>query len=605
MADDAPSSLQVVPDFIFGTLGTDELRLQQLRRERVGVWHQHKLLPSSPRPRQPVRLEVSVGPAVAADHVSLYFTTDGSAPAGSRGVAGTGTVVQLQRFATEWDTLIWGYRDCWEGFIPPQPAGTLVRYQIEAWHSVVDRSWHVDDDPARVFAFTEDEEQVPAWLREAVIYQIFVDRFAPDPGNDFAVPDDRLGGFYGGTLRGVTSRLDYLHELGVDCLWLTPIFPSPSHHGYDTTDYGSVEPRLGTDADLQALLAAAHERGIRVLFDYVANHMSSRHPAFLSALQSPDAATASWFSWEQWPTHYRSFFGVQEMPQINTDDPAARDYLIEHACAWLRRGCDGFRLDYANGPSHQFWTMFRTATRQVNGESVTIGEVVETPELQRSYAGRMDGCLDFLLLQALRGFFAFHTLKVSEFDVFLRRHLAYFSADLVLPSFLDNHDMNRFLWAVGGDRRRLSLAALCQFTLPGPPIIYYGTEVGLNQERDVRYADGSGHPEEARLPMLWDAAQDQDLRRFYRALIALRKEAGASWEAERKTLLVDDEQRLYGYACGRYAVILNNQAAQVRAVLSGWQDATVALQTDPGCAWQPDDGTVQLPPYGGICLRSS
>ena len=154
------------------------------------------------------------------------------------------------------------------------------------------------------------------------------------------------------------------------------------------------------------------------------------------------------------------------------------------------------------------------ATRGAQPDSVTIGEVVDTPALQRTFEGRLDGCLDFMLLQALRGFFAFGDTSASEFDAFLRRHLAFFGDGLVLPSFLDNHDMNRFLWIVRGDTRRLKLAALCQFTLPGPPIVYYGTEVGLSQQRDVRSADGSGHPEEVRLPMPWGATQDAGLLRF-------------------------------------------------------------------------------------------
>jgi cyclomaltodextrinase / maltogenic alpha-amylase / neopullulanase len=151
--------------------------------------------------------------------------------------------------------------------------------------------------------------------------------------------------------------------------------------------------------------------------------------------------------------------------------------MIESATYWLDRGLDGFRCDYANGPSHAFWSAFRAATRAAKPDSITLGEVVETPELQRTYQGRLDGCLDFLLLQGLRQFFAFDVMTASAFDGFLQRHLAFFAGDFVLPSFLDNHDMNRFLWVVRGDVRRLKLAALCQFTLPHPPIIYYGTNV--------------------------------------------------------------------------------------------------------------------------------
>ena len=135
-------------------------------------------------------------------------------------------------------------------------------------------------------------------------------------------------------------------------------------------------------------------------------------------------------------------------------------------------GCDGFRLDYAANVSHAFWSLFREDTRRHHPEAVTLGEITQPPDVMRSYIGRMDGCLDFRLLELLRAFFAHRTLTASAFDHALAQHLAYFGAELVLPSFLDNHDMNRFLWLVEGDKRRLKLAAFCQFTIPQPPLRY-------------------------------------------------------------------------------------------------------------------------------------
>ncbi|MER3485524.1 MAG: alpha-amylase, partial [Chloroflexota bacterium] len=340
-----------------------------------------------------------------------------------------------------------------------------------------------------------------------------------------------------GSLGGITESLPYLADLGVTCLWLSPIFPSPSHHGYDATDYFSVEPRLGTLEDLRALCVAAHDRGIRILLDFVAN----RHPAFRHAIANPDAPERDWFTFTSWPTSYRTFFGVSTMPRLNTDHPQVRAYLIDAAQYWLLLGIDGFRLDYANGPSHAFWTAFRASTQTVSSDAALIGEVVETAELQRSYLGRLDGTLDFLLLQQFRAFFAFDAITASMFDTFLRRHLGYFPATFILPSFLDNHDMNRFLWIAQGDKRRLKLAALCQFTLPHPPIVYYGTEVGLSQRRDLTHPDGSRRLEESRLPMLWGEEQDRDLLAYYRSLIAARRARPSLWRGKRTTLLCDDE----------------------------------------------------------------
>lgn len=623
----------VSQDFVFGTLATDELRLAQLRATSAGVAHPHSLAPADPLPGQPVTVNVSVGPQVRAEHVTCYYTTDGSEPQGMRGQAANGTAVELERAAVAWDTLLWGYREHWSGALPGQPDGTLVRYRIEAWSERGAAQWAseiaglvggarpadtLESDTALFavpgapplwpvrraggYAYHVDDQRVPDWLRDAVIYQVFVDRFATAGGRPFAEPMS-LDGFFGGTLRGVIERLDYISDLGATCVWLSPVFPSPSHHGYDATDYGSIEPRLGTADDLRELIDAAHMRGMRVILDYVVNHISHEHPAFVAARADQHSAEASWFTFLRWPDQYISFFGVQEMPQINSDAPAARDYMIAQARHWLAQGVDGFRLDYANGPSHAFWSAFRAATRAAMPASVTIGEVVETPALQATYAGRLDGCLDFLLLQAIRQCFAFGMLGVAEFDAFVRRHLAFFPTDFVLPSFLDNHDMNRFLWVVRGDTRRLRLAALCQFTLPHPPIIYYGTEVGLSQRRDVRYADGSGHPEEARLPMLWGDAQDRELRHFYQRLVAMRRAAPDVWRAPRRTLLADDAASLLVYVCAndeREALVALNNGSSSQTVPLRGAGYRLALTTAEA-AGIGDDALI-LPPMSGAVL---
>ncbi|HEU4326261.1 MAG TPA: alpha-amylase family glycosyl hydrolase [Roseiflexaceae bacterium] len=623
----------VSADFVFGTLATDDLRLAQIRAASSGVAHAHRLEPHDPLPGQPVTVYVSLGPEVRADRVTCYYTADGSDPDGHHGVAANGAAAELGRAGVEWDTLLWAYRELWAGAIPGHGEGTLVRYRVEAWSSHTGESrWaseiagvvagerppQTEEGDTRLFAvggpplwpirrssgyaYHVDRERVPDWLHEAVIYHIFLDRFAPGGGRPFAQPATP-GGFYGGTLRGVLEQIDYIAALGATCLWLSPLFPSPSHHGYDATDYRSVEPRLGSEEDLRALVEAAHARGIRVILDFVVNHTSWDHPAFRTAIADRASAEADWFTFTNWPDQYLTFFGVKDHPQINSDSPTARAYMIESARHWLALGVDGFRLDYANGPSHGFWAAFRAATRAVAPESATLGEVVETPALQRSYQGRMDGCLDFVLLQALRQFFAFGTLSASAFDMFLRRHLAFFPPDFVLPSFLDNHDMNRFLWVVRGDKRRLRLAALCQFSLPHPPIVYYGTEVGLSQVRDVRYADGSGHPEESRLPMLWGNDQDATLLAFYRDLAALRRAGGAAWREGRATLALDDAAGLYVYSCGadgRALIALNNGSNAQAVALPPASGYRLALATEAGVAL--DGATLELPPYSGAAL---
>lgn len=624
-------------DFIFGTMATDARRLGYLKAETAGVSHRHRIEPLDPLPGQPVRLTVTLGPAVIANRVTCYFTTDGSTPEGSRGVAAPGSQsVAFTHIRSCWDTFLWGYGEEWQGELPPQPNATTVSYRIEAWSTVTGATaWAseiigatVGDGQvlgeigpgdaylheigsefkltfvrrSRTFAYRVDEAQPPDWLRDGVIYHIFVDRFNPGAGRSFAAAATPMG-FFGGTLRGIIEQLDYITSLGASIIWLSPVFPSPSHHGYDATDYRAIEPRLGTPEDMRELLAAAHSRGLRVLFDYTANHFSNEHPIFQDVVHNPASPYRDWFIFTKYPTEYVSFFGVKSLPQLDNDHPEARQEMIRHAVYWLEQGVDGFRLDYSIGPSHAFWTDFRAATRAARPDSAIFGESVDTADIVRSYGGRFDGCLDFLLLQALRQFFAFDTISASQFDSFVQRHLAHFPPDFVLPSFLDNHDMNRFLWIVRGDTRRLKLAALCQFTLPHPPVIYYGTEVGLSQVRDVRHADGSGHPEESRLPMLWGDAQDQELRAFYCQLGMLRRATTALWRGRRSTVHLDDQAGTYAYVCthvGRSALVVLNNSPLSRTIplpAAGPWALTLASEHATLVA-----DTIELTAYGGAIL---
>ena len=587
----------VTDDFIFGTLATDELRLDALRARARGVSHASDISPADPRPGEPVTIRVSVGPEINATHVVARYTRDGSEPIAAS------EFVSLEQAEPVWDTLLWAYRDIWEGTFAGQADGTLLRYQVVAI-ARDGTEFGADPDPwtgkPETFAYHVDDYALPGWAREAVIYQIFVDRFYPGDGRDWNETDD-LNGFWGGTIRGVIDKLPYLADLGVTCLWLSPVFASPSHHGYDGTDYLTIEPRLGTETDLIELFEAAHQRGMRILLDFVANHVSNEHPVFQRAITNPDSSERRWFSFKHWPDYYRSFFGVRSLPQLDTNEPAARAHLFRAARYWLERGADGFRLDYANGPSHAFWSEFRPETRQVHPESLTIGEVVETAELQRSYRGRLDGCLDFLLLQQIRAYLAFGTISMGQFDAFLQRHIRYFPADFILPSFLDNHDMNRFLWAVQGDVRKLKLAALLQFTLPYPPVIYYGTEIGLSQRHDVEHDDGSRRLEESRTPMLWDNEQDQELKTYYKTLIAMRRAHAMLLDGQRSTVVANDD--------GIYIVriVTRNQrmslAINATPFVQRWSsergsEIVVASNNIATTA----DGQYELPPFSGVAI---
>ncbi len=584
-------------DFVFGTLATDELRTNLVRTRRAGVTHLQARQPRDPLPGQPIRLALTVGPAYALEQAWVYWTNDGSDPAGAGGQAEAGQVTPMQMTGVEWDTLVWGYVRRFEATLPGQAEGTILRYRISAGGGHSGDQGEVWADKGAFYACYIADDPTPAWTRQAVIYQIFVDRFFPGQGNAWKHPAGPAG-FYGGTLDGIREKLDYISELGANVLWLTPVFPSPSHHGYDATDYFAIEPRLGSQEDLRHLLDAAHSRGMRVLLDFVPNHWSWGHPSFQEARRDAHSPYRDWYTFTHWPDQYETFFGVRELPQINLRHAPARQHLLAAAAHWLALGVDGYRVDYAVGPAPDFWAAFRRVTRQVRPDSWTFGEVVEPPDSQLNFEGGLDGCLDFGLLEAFREGFAFGNWSAGQVGAFLARHASYFPETFSRPSFLDNHDMNRFLWAAQGDERRLRLAALCQFTLPGAPVVYYGTEVGLSQERDVRQ-DGRGLPEESRLPMLWGEAQNSALLAFYKDLVALRRRHTALCEGQFEVLPAQEDVLVYRR--GELVVALN-LAQETRPVKWPSTQGRLLFASQPGLGGPDIQGGTDLPPLSGVVL---
>lgn len=536
-------------DFIFGTLATDELKLVHHRVARRGVQHNHMLYPRDPQPGDAVTITVRTGADLAIDRVACYYTLDGSVPAGDKGFAANGHVLELVQTDLVWDTLAWGYISIWKGTLPALPDGAVVRYKVGAWSTAkgVDeifgdwpefkatteraaaaffRGEPLPDDPPPaqsepdIFTFHVDTHTVPEWAKQAVIYQIFVDRFHPGEGREW-LNAKSLEDYYGGTLWGVRDKLDYLADLGITCIWLTPTFPSPTYHGYDPSDYVHVAPHLGGDEALHAVVEAAHERGIRVLLDLVCNHVSHQHPYFVDALNSAASPYREWFTFGEHyaPAGYKTFFGVESMPYINLKNDAARAWMLDIARFWLREfDVDGYRLDHANGPGPDFWSEFWTACKGVKSDAFCIGEVVEAPDILQQYVGRLDGLLDFMMEDALRQTFAYGTWSEDQFERFVAQHYRYFPQNFAMPTFMDNHDMDRFLFAAKGDVDALKRAATAQMRLPQPPIIYYGTEVGLQQIS----GKGAFGLEVSRLPMLWGDAQDRDLLAYYKRIIAQR-----------------------------------------------------------------------------------
>lgn len=586
-------------DFIFGTLSTDESRIAHLMERRGGVSHAHQRLPRDPLPEQAVQLNLTVGPSHPFDRAWVYWTTDGSDPEGQNGIAANGFATPLALMDCEWDTVLWGYVRRFCGEIPPQPAGTVVRYRLSAGNG----DEEILADHGTYYAYYVDNDPPPTWAQDAVIYQIFADRFF-SPAEDFPTVEPKPSLKANGTLAGIIEKLDYLVELGINCLWLTPIFPSPSYHGYDATSFFDINPRLGDQEDFKELIEEAHARGIRVLMDFVPNHWSNQHPTFVEATRDPESEYVKWYTFEHWPNEYKQFFTARTLPQINLRYPPARQHVLEAARHWLEFGADGYRVDYCIGPTPDFYADFRRVTRLAKPDCWTFGEAVDPPDSQLAFEGVMDGALDFMLLEAMRKTFAFDKWNARQFADFLDRHEAYFPATFTRPSFLDNHDMNRFLWVARGDVRRLKLAALCQFTLAGAPVIYYGTEVGHSQQADVMQ-NGRAIHEETRLPMIWGEAQNRDLFDFYRDLIALRKAHPALRRGARTTIHVDENLFAYRRHDDEESVVtVLNSSQQQTALELEVPEFTAAFATGPECRVQGGDRKIRilLPPFGGIIL---
>lgn len=520
----------IMEDFVFGGIeANDERLLADLRRRVTGLRHRYAIFPRDPQPGETVQLTVYAGPDLAIDRMTAYVTTDGTVPAGAHGVATTGMAIELRLVDAAWEAALWDYVGVWQGIIPPQTDGTFVQYLLEGWRSYDETLafWcsepNLDgtiEQPMR-YGYMVDNIASPRWARDAIIYQIVVDRFT-GINNRWLITEE-LNSFTGGTIKGVCEHLDYVADLGITAIWLSPIFTATSYHGYDTVDYYAIDPRFGTKADLQQLVQAAHARNIRVILDFVANHTGLTFAPFLNA-RAGNSAYHDWFTFDDaYPHGYRTFFDVSTMPQLNTDAPVVRDYLCAAAAYWLTEfDVDGYRLDYAAGPSHAFWSEFRTACKRAKADCWLFGEATLAGADLRNYQGRLDGCLDFTFCRQIRRLCATPKPQITlgAFLTHLSQAHHFFGDEFLLPSFIDNHDMNRFLWVVGNDKAQLRLALGLLFAFGASPILYYGTEIGLSQPRTK-----GPWREEARHPMVWeDAQQDHALLTFCKQWIAVRRQ---------------------------------------------------------------------------------
>jgi len=385
---------------------------------------------------------------------------------------------------------------------------------------------HPGEAPAR------HDPTLDSWANGAVFYEVFVRSFQDSNGDGK------------GDLPGLISRLDYLNDgkqetsadLGVDALWLMPVFASPSYHGYDTTDYERVNPDYGTNEDLTRLCTEAHRRGMHVIVDLVLNHTSNQHPWFIDSASGPGSPKRDWYVWSPTDLHWAQpwnaagsswhqkngayYYGLfwAGMPDLNLRTPAVRAEAKRLASFWLSRGVDGFRLDAARhlietGPgdgqsdaleTHAFWKEFAAYVRSVRPDAVLVGEAwTETPKIAPYYGstdvvpGGDELPLNFdfpLAKQVVQGVNMGEARGIAQTLQEVKDTYPPGATDV---PFLTNHDMRRVASVFKGDPGKLRSAAAVLLTLPGSPFLYYGEEIGL--------LNGTEDGDEAkRTPMPWN-----------------------------------------------------------------------------------------------------
>ncbi|MBJ6116560.1 alpha-glucosidase C-terminal domain-containing protein [Pontibacter sp. BT310] len=373
----------------------------------------------------------------------------------------------------------------------------------------------------------QPEAQASNWPN-GVTYEIFVQSFC-DSDNDGI-----------GDIKGMTSKLDYLADLGVTGVWLMPMSPSPSYHKYDVTDYYGIHPDYGTMEDFKEFVAEAHKRNINVVIDLVLNHSGNGHPWFKEAAKDENSKYRDYYVWahkddsitkgegkttgadsynvNHWhsvPGSDYKYFGYfwGGMPDLNFDNPIVRQEAYKIGRFWLKDvGVDGFRLDAARHiftddrqeDNHKFWEEFKAEMQKVKPDVYLVGEVWATADVAAPYIKGLPALFNFEMSWAI-----LKALNQGTGDSLAIKHANIAEAyKKVNPAYVDatilsNHDQNRIMSEVSGDMNKAKLAAALLLTLPGSPYIYYGEEIGMK---------GKKPDEEIREPFLWDVQANDECR---------------------------------------------------------------------------------------------
>lgn len=438
----------------------------------------------------------------------------------------------------------------------------VIRYffELRDWEDIISYYYgyrFYNEEPKLHFGMFDASQPVreeeifdtPNWANGAIVYQIFPERFARKnlntDGNWYLTPMNRTE-MLGGNLRGIIDALDYLEELGIEVIYLTPIFKSSSNHKYNTDDYMEIDPTFGTEDDLKELVEKAHNKNIKIILDGVFNHSGYEFAPFKDLMENQENSKyKDWYypfsfplkwKWGEKP-NYWTFGYAGPMPKLNTSNPEVREYIFGVIRKWMSLGIDGWRLDVADEVSHDFWKAFRKVVKSINKDALIIGEVwyESSPWL---LGDEYDTVMNYLFFDNVKKLLVTKEYKVSDFDYennFLRGRM-HTKVQPLLWNLIDSHDTPRFLTQANNNEEILKLAFALQMTLPGMPMIYYGDEVGMQGGKDP----------DCRRGMLWDEnKQNGEIFDYYKKWIKIHKKYSSLKNGEFKTIYVNDDANVY------------------------------------------------------------
>ena len=388
--------------------------------------------------------------------------------------------------------------------------------------------------------------EVPDWAENKVVYQIFPSRFATSKQVDedlwYKAPihyDDNLQG----DLRGIISHLDHLKDLGIDVLYMTPIFKADTCHKYDTIDYYTIDPSFGKKEDLKELVEKAHAMGMKVLLDAVFNHTGTKFFAFADLLEKQEESKyKDWYYVEEFPLKwgwgskptFKTFAYFGGMPKLNLNNPEVQEYCLNVAKYWIQEcDIDGWRLDVGDEVPHAFWKRFRKEIKTVKKDALIVGEVwYYADDFLRG--DEWDTVMNYQFYGAVMDLVAHEGITVSQYVErigFLKGNL-HKKAYPLMFNLIDSHDTPRFLHSAGNQIAKQKLAAAFQLLSPGMPMIYYGDEFAMQGAQDPDNRRG----------MYWDETyQNKEMYEWYRKLIWIRKEYACICNGETSHFYTDDE----------------------------------------------------------------